>query len=69
MGDRPLGSFEEGDNYRHGTVAKTQLRKKILREGWSQGISVDWVVLRNGAMESPRSHYSGGPSTRTMMCG
>ena len=26
-------------------AAKTQLRKKILREGWSQGISVDWVDL------------------------
>ena len=26
-------------------AGKTQLRKKILREGWSQGISVDWVDL------------------------
>ena len=26
-------------------AAKTQIRKKILREGWSQGISVDWVDL------------------------
>ena len=30
-------------------AAKTQLRKKILREGWSQGISVDWVDLRANA--------------------
>ena len=26
-------------------AAKTQLRKKIVREGWSQGISVEWVDL------------------------
>ena len=26
-------------------AAKTQLRKKIVKEGWSQGISVEWVDL------------------------
>ena len=26
-------------------AARTQLRKKIVREGWSQGISVEWVDL------------------------
>ena len=26
-------------------AARTQLRKKITREGWSQGISVEWVDL------------------------
>ena len=43
-------------------AAKTQ---KIVREGWSQRISVEWVELiadapRNGAMSSG-SHYCGGP--------
>ena len=55
-------------------AAKTQLRKKIVRKGWSQGISVEWVDLillmlpKNGAMESPGSH-SVGLSIRTVMCG
>ena len=47
-------------------AAKTQLRKKIGREGWSQGISaLNGLILllmlpKNGVMELPGSHCSVG---------
>ena len=54
-------------------AAKTQLRKKIVRDGARvfqlSGLTLSRMLLRNGAMESPGSHYSVGLSTRTMMCG
>ena len=34
-------------------AAKTQLRKKITREGWSHGISVEWVELVADAPKRP----------------
>ena len=47
-------------------AARTQLRKKITREGWSQGISVEWVDL---VLELPGSHCSVGRSIRMMTFG